>query len=71
MDTIKSSLLTLHGVSAVNIIESEHKVCVSGIAIGREELLQQLRKIGYPEMGKNNILSRAKAFIICQLRKLA
>ncbi len=70
MDKIKSSLLALHGVIAVNIIAAEHKVCVSGIAIERDELVHELENIGYPEIGKNNIVSRAKSFITCQLKKL-
>lgn len=46
------------------------KVCVTGIAIEREEMVNKLALMGYPEKGNNNLLSRAKSYISCAVGNL-
>jgi copper chaperone CopZ len=65
MNSIKTALLKLSGVTAVEIFKEEDKVCVSGIAIEKESLIAKLSSLGYPQKGNNNLLSKAKSYISC------
>ena len=51
MNTIKTALLKLKGVTAVEIFKEEDKVCVSGIAVEKEAVLAKLASLGYPQKG--------------------
>ena len=65
MNTIKTALLKLKGVTAVEIFKEEDKVCVSGIAVEKEVVLAKLSSLGYPQKGNNNLLNKAKSFVSC------
>lgn len=65
MNRIKTALLRLKGVTAVQILKEEDKVCVSGIAVEKEVLLAKLSSLGYPQKGNNNLLNKAKSFVSC------
>lgn len=65
INSIKTSLVKLRGIIAVEIVKAENKVCVSGIAVDKETVLAKLSSMGYPEKGSNNLLSKAKSFISC------
>ena len=65
MNIIKTALLKKKGVTAVEIHIKEDKVCVTGIAIERENMVSQLLSLGYPEKGNNSMLSKAKSFVSC------
>ena len=65
MNTIKTALLKLRGVTAVEIFKEEDKVCVSGIAVEKEMLLAKLSSLGYPQKGNNNLMSKAKSLVSC------
>lgn len=65
MNSIKTALLKLRGVAAVEIFKDEHKVCVSGIAVEKEVVLAKLSSLGYPQKGNNNLISKAKSFVSC------
>ncbi len=65
MNTIKTALLKLKGVTAVEIFKEEDKVCVSGIAVEKEMVLAKLSSLGYPQKGNNNLLNKAKSFVSC------
>jgi copper chaperone CopZ len=69
INSIKTALLKLKGVSAVEINKDEEKVCVSGVAIERHELVMKLATLGYPERGNNNLISKAKSFVSCAVGK--
>ncbi|HSN60534.1 MAG TPA: heavy metal-associated domain-containing protein, partial [Ferruginibacter sp.] len=63
INTIKTNLCKINGVTAVKVYLEKAKVCVTGIAIEREEMVNKLALMGYPEKGNNNLLSRAKSYI--------
>lgn len=65
MNSIKTALLKLRGVTAVEIFKDEDKVCVSGIAVEKEVVLAKLSSLGYPQKGNNNLVSKAKSFVSC------
>jgi copper chaperone CopZ len=69
VNSIKTALLKLKGVSAVEINKEEEKVCVSGVAIERNEFVMKLATLGYPERGNNNLISKAKSFVSCAVGK--
>ncbi|MEP7232761.1 MAG: heavy-metal-associated domain-containing protein [Ginsengibacter sp.] len=65
INSIKTILLKRKGVIAVVINKEENKVCVSGIAIERNDLVMKLATLGYPERGNNNLISKVKSFVNC------
>lgn len=69
MNSIKTALLKLSGVTAVEIYKDEDKVCVSGIAVEKEVVLAKLSSLGYPQKGNNNLLSKAKSYVSCAVGK--
>jgi copper chaperone len=69
MNSIKTALLKLSGVMAVEIFKDEDKVCVSGITVEKEKVVTKLSSLGYPEKGNNNFLSKAKSYVSCAVGK--
>jgi copper chaperone CopZ len=69
MNSIKTALLKLSGVTAVEIFKEEDKVCVSGIAVEKEMLVAKLSSLGYPEKGNNNFIRKAKSYVNCAVGK--
>jgi copper chaperone CopZ len=69
MNSIKTALLKLRGVTAVEIFKDEDKVCVSGIAVEKEVVLAKLSSLGYPQKGNNNLVSKAKSYVSCAVGK--
>lgn len=67
--TIQTELLKINGVSSVLVVKDEGSIIVSGIAIDREKLVTKLHEIGYPEVGHNDFMSKAKSFITCTIDK--
>ena len=65
MNSIKAALLKNKVVTAVEIHIKEDKVCVTGIAIERENMVSQLLSLGYPEKRNNSLYSKAKSFVRC------
>ena len=69
MNSIKTALLKLSGVTAVEIYKDEDKVCVSGIAVEKDVVVAKLSSLGYPQKGNNNYISKAKSFVSCAVGK--
>jgi len=65
MNSIKTALLKISGVTAVEIFKEKDRVCVSGIAIEKEALIAKLSSLGYPEKENNDFMSKAKSFVSC------
>ncbi len=70
VNTIKTNLNDVKGVRAVEVFIEQDKVCITGIAIDREEMVIKLASLGYPEKGNNSLLSRAKSFVSCAVGNL-
>ena len=71
INSIKSVLLKIKGVSGVDIFKEEDKVCVSGIALEREQIIAKLAALGYPEKGNNSLISKAKSMVSCAVGKVS
>jgi copper chaperone CopZ len=65
INSIKTTLLKKKGVIAVEIHKEADKVCVTGVAIEREDMVSQLLSLGYAVKGNNSLLSKAKSFVSC------
>lgn len=68
---IKENLQQMKGVTAVEVYKQEHKVCVSGITLEKQELVKKLSDLGYPEKGSNNLFSKVKSFATCTIDKFS
>ena len=68
---IKEGLLSMKGVIAVEVYKNEYKVCVTGIALEKQDLIDKLANLGYPKMGVNNLLSKAKSFVTCTMDRFS
>jgi copper chaperone CopZ len=69
--SIKEGLFKMKGVIAVEVDKAIHKVCVTGIALEKKDLVDKLSSLGYPEKGGNNIFSKARSFVACTMEKLS
>ena len=65
MKSIKTALLKIKGVTAVDIFKEEDKVSVTGVAVEIEDVVTQLASLGYPQKGSNSLVSKAKSFVSC------
>jgi copper chaperone CopZ len=66
MNSIKTALLKLDNVQEVSIDRDTETISVSSaLPLDRELLVNQLAKMGYPEIGNNNLLLKAKSFVSC------
>ena len=71
MNSIKTALLKIKGVIAVEIIKEDDKVCVTAIAVEREKMVAKLASLGYPEKGNNSLISKAKSFVSCAVGRVS
>lgn len=69
VNTIQTELSKINGVSNVIVSKDEGSVIVSGITLDPEYLRFKLHEIGYPEIGHNDFMSKAKSFITCTIEK--
>jgi copper chaperone len=71
MNSIKTSLLKIKGVTSVNILKEEDKVIVTGVAVEKADVIDKLSSLGYPEKGSNNILCKTKYFVSCAMGRMS
>jgi copper chaperone CopZ len=69
MNTIKTSLMKLDGVKNVEIDLEKEIVSVDG-TIEKDILVHSLAKIGYPEIGNNDLIKKAKSFVSCAIGQM-
>ena len=68
MNSIKTALLKISNVQEVSIDKETETVNInSELPIDRQEIVNQLAKMGYPEVGSNNLLHKAKSFVSCAI----
>ena len=70
MNSIKSALLKIKGVSVVEIDKEADKVSVEGENVEREELINKLTALGYPEKGSNSLMSKSKSVVSCAVGRM-
>lgn len=72
MNSIKTALLKNANVQEAAIDKETEMVSInSELPIDRQEIVNQLAKMGYPETGANNLLHKAKSFVSCAIGNLS
>ena len=66
---IKTALLKLKGVVNVDVYKEKELVCISGVALERQEMTATLSELGYPEKGNNSFFNKAKTYLRCVVGK--
>jgi copper chaperone CopZ len=69
MNSIKTALQKISGVSNVDINQSTDSVIVSGNA-DKSEILNKLNVLGYPEKGNNSMVKKAKSYLNCAIGRM-
>lgn len=71
INSIKKELMNISGITAVDVSKETETVELYGTSIDREEAINKLAEMGYPEKGNNSLLSKAKSFISCAVGKVS
>lgn len=70
MNSIKTALLKLDGVTDVIIDKEIDTVTVTG-AMNREDVVNKLNELGYPEKGNNTLIRKAKSYVNCAIGRMS
>jgi copper chaperone CopZ len=70
MNSIKTALLKLDGVTEVIIDKEIDTVTVNG-TMNREEVVNKLNDLGYPEKGNNTLIRKAKSYVNCAIGRMS
>jgi len=70
MNSIKTALLKLEGVTAVIIDKEIDTVSVTGAA-NRDVIINKLNELGYPEKGNNTLIRKAKSYVNCAIGRMS
>jgi copper chaperone CopZ len=70
MNSIKTALLKIEGVTEVNIDKEIDTVTVTG-AMNREDVVNKLNELGYPEKGNNTLIRKAKSYVNCAIGRMS
>lgn len=69
MNSIKTALLKLEGVTTVSIDKEIDTVTVTG-TMNREDVVNKLNDLGYPEKGNNTLIRKAKSYVNCAIGRM-
>lgn len=69
MNSIKTALLKLDGVTEVTIDKEIDTVTVTG-TMNREDVVNKLNDLGYPEKGNNTLIRKAKSYVNCAIGRM-
>lgn len=69
MNSIKTALLKLEGVTTVSIDKEIDTVTVTG-TMNREDVVNRLNDLGYPEKGNNTLIRKAKSYVNCAIGRM-
>ncbi len=70
MNSIKKALSSLVGVEKVEVEKETETITVVGTNDIRNNLVEKLSQLGYPEKGNNNLLHKAKSFVSCAVGRM-
>lgn len=70
MNSIKTALLKLEGVTEVIIDKEIDTVTVTG-AVNRDVIINKLNELGYPEKGNNTLIRKAKSYVNCAIGRMS
>lgn len=69
MHSIQTALQKIEGLEQAHIDLETETITVTG-TVDREVIVKVLSKLGYPEIGKNDLLKKAKSFVSCAVGKI-
>lgn len=69
-NTIKNKLMSIDGVTNVEVNKETETVVVEGTA-NRKDLVAMLSSIGYPEKGNNSVGKKMMSYISCATGKIS
>ena len=69
-NSIKIGIIQLGNIKSVQIDKTTGIVEVEG-TVERSEVVEKLRSLGYPEIGNNNLIAKAKSFASCVYGKMS
>ncbi|MDD3004755.1 heavy metal-associated domain-containing protein [Flavobacterium sp.] len=69
MNSIKTALLKLDGVTEVTIDKEIDTVTVTG-TMNREDVVNKLNDLGYPEKGNNTLIRKARSYVNCAIGRM-
>ena len=70
MNSIKTALLKLEGVTEVIIDKEIDTVTITG-TVNREDVVNKLNDLGYPEKGNNTLIRKAKSYVNCAIGRMS
>lgn len=70
MNSIKTALLKLEGVTDVIIDKEIDTITVTGTT-NREDVVNKLNDLGYPEKGNNTLIRKAKSYVNCAIGRMS
>lgn len=71
MNTITKELLAIEGTSNIVIDNETQKINLDAAEDLRPAIVAKLHKLGYPEVGHNNILEKAKSYVSCAVGRMS
>lgn len=69
MNSIKTALMKISGVRSVDIDKDKESVTIDS-DVEKSILVEVLTKLGYPELGNNSVLQKAKSYVSCAVGNL-
>ncbi|GAB5465735.1 MAG: hypothetical protein Kapaf2KO_11710 [Candidatus Kapaibacteriales bacterium] len=73
INSIKTALLRNESIQDVSVDKETETIRISSNSslFDREQIVQRLAKMGYPEIGNNNLLRKAKSFVSCAIGNIS
>ncbi|OYU79631.1 MAG: heavy metal transporter [Flavobacterium sp. BFFFF1] len=68
-NSIEKALLKLQKVESVKVNVDNNIIVIVGDA-DRQQIVEKLAEIGYPEKGNNTVFCKAKSYLSCAIGKL-
>lgn len=69
INSIQTALLKLNNVEKVAIDKETETVSLFG-DFSRDEVIDKLNELGYPEKGNNTLLRKAKSYVNCAIGRM-
>lgn len=71
-NTIKKSIAKMNGITKVEVLFNPESVLIEfdEKLITRNDILQTLSKLGYPEKGNNSLIKNMKSYVSCAIGRI-
>jgi copper chaperone len=69
-NSIKNEIAKFEKVQLIDLNIGEGRLVVEGVNQEIDQLLTNLEDMGYPELGKGNLLKTAKSYVSCMIGRM-